>query len=224
METDNTRRIRKDDAVTISRQAYTVRSIFARFFDAVQRSAGHDDRFKDHPGFDRRSGRENLTVWEKILRAVRNRGFDAPGYVFFAMRKISSRRLKEMPVPNMLLSSALLDLYAEVCGQEREAVVCRWTDQLLLFDAEVYKMQGIAGFAALSDKKQRQFVILKADLVFSELFLFYQAMRYDLPEIYGDEKIFETACFQYSLFPDIYDSVIDADKILEKLRTNDVTR
>jgi hypothetical protein len=190
--------------------------MYAKLHDIIQKNRGLPDRFLDHPRIgERRSGKSDQTVWEKIIAAVERYDVDLPGYVFFAMRRISDTRRSGKLYPDMLLDQYLLDRYAHVRENEYKSVRFRWESQTVKFDTELQSLDFIHGLKKTGDKEKSRFILLSRSPVFSDLFLFYKSVLNDLPEVY--EKIRDDALFQYSLFPTIYDDLIQSDFVIKTL-------
>jgi hypothetical protein len=190
--------------------------MFGRLYDIIQKNRGLSDRFVDHPGFGAKpSGNRNQTVWEKIIAAADRYSVDLPGYVFFAMRRIGDTRRSGKLFPEMLLDQYLLERYVHARENEHESIRIRWNSQMVKFDTELQNLNLIPGFDQSSEKEKNQFILLGRSPVFSDLFLFYKSVLNDLPDIYN--KIREDALFQYSLFPAVYDDLIQSDYVLGRL-------
>jgi hypothetical protein len=193
----------------------SLRKMYGRLYDIIQTNRGLPDRFANHSGFNTRSGPKDLTVWEKIIAATERYQVDLPGYVYFAMRRIGDTRKSKKLFPEMLLDKALLDRYVYARENEYKSVRIRWDSQRAKFDTELQSLNLIPGFDQSTAEEKHQFILLSCHPVFSDLFLFYKSVLNHLPAVY--EKVREDALFQYSLFPSVYDDLIQSDEVISKL-------
>jgi hypothetical protein len=200
-----------------TQQLETIKATFARLYDIIQRNRGVPDKFSDHPGFNRVTGESHRTVWERILAATRRYRIEAPGYIYFAMKRIGNTYRGDRLYPEILLSKELLERYVHAYQTEYENVRIRWNSQKIQFDNELQKLDTIPGFDNSTSLQKKQFVLLNNYPNFSDLFLFNQSVINELPSIYM--KIREDALFQYSLFPTVYDELLEERDWMIKLLT-----
>jgi superfamily II DNA or RNA helicase len=209
----------KNDEHRQNKPREALKATFARLYDIIQRNRGIPDHFADHPGFDRVSGDSERTVWDKILSATIRYNVDSLGYVYFAMKRIGNTRNTTELYPEMLLSKELLERYVHAQDNEYENVRIRWKSQKIQLDTEIQKLDTIPGFNDSTPRQKNQFVLLSNYPHFSDLFLFNQAVINDLPAVY--KQVRGDALFQYSLFPTVYDELLeDRERITELLLQN----
>jgi hypothetical protein len=211
-------------SITQQNKIDNLRAMFGRLYDIIQMNRGLSDRFADHPGFGLRPGArsgarsgagDSPTVWEKIIAATERYEVDLPGYVYFAMRRIGDTRRNGRLFPEMLLDKFLLERYVHARENEHKSVRIRWDSQRVKFETELQSLNLIPGFDQSTEEQKNQFILLSRSPVFSNLFLFYKSILNHLPEVY--ERVREDALFQYSLFPAVYDDIIQSEYVIGRL-------
>jgi len=195
-------------------EAQEARTIFCRLYNLFRSKSGSKDRFEDHPGFDKRSGKERLSPWDRLVQAADRHKIDLPGYVFVTLKKIMEDHGAQEVHPHFLLSETLLAEYR----QNQDSIVrsreIQWQDQLLIFDSERRKWESSPG---VTGKRSAELLaLLMSGTSYTPLFTFYQACLYGCSGL--AQKMKEEAQLEYSIFPHLFDKLIMKEEILEQLR------
>ena len=182
-----------------------IKVLYIRLHDKLSQCEGKAPRkFKDSDEYVGVIGSSKLLVWEKLILKTRERNFDLPGYIFFALKKLVPG-CREV-YPNMLLSDKLLTEYDEVRKAHDAAEQVAWTSQDKLFRVCIAQYGHIKEFALnMTEQQQKQFVLLQNDGQFSPLFLFVHAEANDLYEICHRTQ--SDALLQYSGHPAVFDEI-----------------
>jgi hypothetical protein len=189
------------------------REIFQRLYDIFRRRNGSKDRFEDHPGFHKRTGKH--TSWERLAAAADEWRIELPGYIYTALKKLMEGRGDKEIHPHFLLSPALLEEYKKIYPTVIRDIEIRWRDQQLLFDAEMKNVNTMPWLEGTTENYRERYVLLMGSS-FDSMFYFYRAVLCGAEEVAAQ---FEwQARLEYSLFPALYDGIIKKKKVLERLR------
>jgi hypothetical protein len=196
-------------------QAQEARQIFCRLYNLFRSKSGSKDRFENHPGFDKRSGRDNLSPWDRMVQAVEQHKLDLPGYIFATLKKIMEDNGAKDVHPHFLLNETLLAEYQRTQVSIFRSIEIQWQDQLLIFDSNVKNWEDNPGVT--DEKSAKLMALLMSGTPYTSLFTFYQACRHGCSGL--AKKIQEEARLEYSLFPHLFDRLIASEEVLEKLRS-----
>jgi hypothetical protein len=194
-----------------------VRKIFRRLYNLFRSKSGSEDRFEDHPGFDKCSGRNNQNPWDRIMQAAEQYKIDLQGYIFTALKKIMEDNGAKEVHPHFLLNETLLLEYQRTQPSVFRSVEIQWQDQLLIFDSETKKWEDDPGVTGRRSAKLM--ALLMSGTPYTSLFTFYQACLHGCAGL--ATKMKEEAQLEYSLFPHLFDGLIMNEDILEQLRRDD---
>jgi len=198
---------------------HEARKVFCRLYNLFRSKSGSRDRFENHPGFDKRSGKDNLSPWDRIVQAALKHKIDLPGYIFTTLKKIMEENGSQEVHPHFLLNETLLSEYQRTQASVFRSVEIQWQDQLLIFDSDVKKWASNPG---VTGKESTELMaLLMSGTSYTSLFTFHQACRYGCSGL--AKKRQEEARLEYSLFPHLFDRLITNEEILEKLRGDDGT-
>ena len=202
------------------RQVETLKNAYQRTYKMLLRSSGRNDHYintktKLRTEDDRPDVSHHLNVWEKIIRAVTARQLNVTGYVYYAMTMLWNR--KHEIFPNMLLNTRLLEGYQENRDVLDKQEQLRWESEKTLFRRECWKMQG---YGNMTERQQRQFVLLDRNIQLSPLFVYLHAWINGLMDLCHHLR--DSAALQYGKSPALYDELIrqepvDNDKFWEAL-------
>jgi hypothetical protein len=194
----------------------TAKEIFSRLYNLFRSKSGQDDRFEDHPGWDKPTGENNLTPWDRLEIAVEERGIELPGYIFVTLKKLLEDHTAKKFHPHFLLNATLLDEYQRTYSSTIRSIEIRWHDQRLIFDSGIKRVDTMPWFESATLEEKEKYVLLSENKQFTDLFVFYMAVQRGFDKL--EEETKGNALFEYSLFPSVYESLIKSNKILEKLR------
>jgi hypothetical protein len=197
-------------------QEQEARKIFRRLYNLFRSKSGSEDRFEDHPGFDKRSGRNNQSPWDRLTQAVEHHKIDLPGYIFVSLKKIMEDNGAPKVHPHFLLNETLLTEYQRTEPSVFRSIEIQWQDQLLIFDSEVKKWESNPGVTGQESAKLM--ALLMSGTPYTPLFTFYQAWLHNCTGL--TKKMLEEAQLEYSIFPLLFDRLITNEEILEKLRSD----
>jgi hypothetical protein len=198
-------------------QAQEARKIFRRLYNLFRNKSGSEDRFEDHPGFDKCSGRNNLSPWDRLVHAAEQYKIDLPGYIFTSLKKIMEENGAKEVHPHFLLNETLLAEYQRTQPSVFRSVEIQWQDLLLIFDSETKKWESNPGVTGPESAKLM--ALLMSGTPYTSLFIFHQACLHGYTGL--AKKMKEEAQMEYSLFPHLFDHLITNEAVLEKLRRDD---
>jgi len=201
------------------RKANQARETFGRLYDVFRRRSGFEDRFEDHPGFDHRSGADNLSPWDRLVRVTDSRQIYLPAYLFVTLKKLMEDENTKELHPHFLLKAEYLDSYQKYYPELCESIRIRWRDQTLIFEAAVIQAMTMPLYHLKQNQQEAEmYVLLAEDKRFSDLFVFCKAVCSGCADL--ADEVMDKAKFEYFLFAPVYDSLITNEHILEFLQEN----
>ena len=198
------------------KKAAEAKETFRRLYNLFRRKGGFEDTFEDHPGWNQKSGKDNLTPWDRLVIATKGYSFDLNGYIFTTLKKIMEDSNPKNLHPHFLLKQEYLDEYQHTYPTLVRSIEIKWKSQMRMFDAELKYLDTMPWFGEASLEEKQHYILLAENKRFTDLFIFDKAVSHGFERLANE--VIEAAKFEYSLFASVYDSLIKQVTILERLK------
>ena len=194
------------------------RETFRRVYNHLRSRSGHEDRFENHPGWDTPTGKNNFTPWDRLAIAAKEQEIEQilPGYIFSSLKRAFEDYNAASYHPHFLLRPEIMSEYKRTYPSTVRGIEIRWNDQRLIFDSGMKHVDTMQWFAEPSAEEKEKYVLLSENNQFSDLFVFYMAAIRGFVKL--EEETRDNARFEYFLFPAVYDSLINNNDVLKKLK------